>query len=458
MVMGLAPAASYDVLNGFEPIIKTATQPLVLVANPGVGVKSVPEMIAAAKSGKTLSYASPGAGSPMHFLGEWLNKRRREDHARAVPRRRPVGDRRRRRPRQHRLGDARRGLAVHQHRPPGAAGIGDARRSRWRPTCPRWWSWATRTSWSARGTASSRPRARRLPSCTLLNGHLNEILKSPKWSTSSPPTAPCRPAARPTSGQDQRLRVRGDGPLIKDLNIRPTEARRTAHERIHAGHAVPQVNARAKVLGRAQYAGDIQLPGMLHGKVLRSPYPHARIVRIDVSNALALPGVKAVITGATTGPVPWGVHHKERLTLRVRRGALRRRGSGRGRRRHRGDRPRCDRPDRGRVRGAAGAADARGVAGARRAHGASRAATTTSRTRSASRAATSTPAFASGVPGARSDLHHAPAVPGLHGADGSGRHGRSGRPPAGAGPRPTRRSWCARAWPPCCRCRCRRCA
>ncbi|MBL0419176.1 tripartite tricarboxylate transporter substrate binding protein [Ramlibacter sp. AW1] len=74
MVMGLTPANSYDVLNGFEPIIKTATQPLLLVAHPSVGVKSVPELVAAAKGGKTLSYASPGAGSPMHFLGEWLNR------------------------------------------------------------------------------------------------------------------------------------------------------------------------------------------------------------------------------------------------------------------------------------------------------------------------------------------------------------------------------------------------
>ena len=81
------------------------------------------------------------------------------------------------------------------------------------------------------------------------------------------------------------------------------------------GTSVPQVNARAKVTGRAQYAGDLQLPGMLHGKVLRSPYPHARIVRIDVARALALPGVKAVVTGADGPQVPWGVHHKERLTL-----------------------------------------------------------------------------------------------------------------------------------------------
>ncbi|MEO7938541.1 MAG: tripartite tricarboxylate transporter substrate-binding protein [Burkholderiaceae bacterium] len=74
MVMGLAPAASYDVLNGFEPVIKTATQPLVLVAHPSAGFKTIAEMVAQAKAGKALNYASPGAGSPMHVVAEWLNK------------------------------------------------------------------------------------------------------------------------------------------------------------------------------------------------------------------------------------------------------------------------------------------------------------------------------------------------------------------------------------------------
>jgi CO/xanthine dehydrogenase Mo-binding subunit len=59
-----------------------------------------------------------------------------------------------------------------------------------------------------------------------------------------------------------------------------------------------------KVTGRAKYGADITLPGMLHGKVLRSPHPHARIKSIDVSAALALPGVKAVITGADFPEVP----------------------------------------------------------------------------------------------------------------------------------------------------------
>ena len=51
-----------------------------------------------------------------------------------------------------------------------------------------------------------------------------------------------------------------------------------------------------KVTGRARYAADISLPGMLHGKVLRSPHAHARIKKIDCSKALELPGVMAVMT------------------------------------------------------------------------------------------------------------------------------------------------------------------
>ena len=51
-----------------------------------------------------------------------------------------------------------------------------------------------------------------------------------------------------------------------------------------------------KVTGRAVYGGDVRLTGMLYGRVKRSPHAHAIIKRIDASKALALPGVKAVIT------------------------------------------------------------------------------------------------------------------------------------------------------------------
>ena len=53
-----------------------------------------------------------------------------------------------------------------------------------------------------------------------------------------------------------------------------------------------------KVTGAAQYGADLNLPGMLVGKVLRSPHAHARIRGIDTAKAEALKGVKAVITSA----------------------------------------------------------------------------------------------------------------------------------------------------------------
>src|SRR5438105_5152120 len=59
----------------------------------------------------------------------------------------------------------------------------------------------------------------------------------------------------------------------------------------------PKVDAYAKVTGRALYADDIMLPRMVYGRLLRSPHAHARILYIDVDQALALPGVLAVITG-----------------------------------------------------------------------------------------------------------------------------------------------------------------
>lgn len=74
LVMKLSGAASYDVLGGYEAVIHTAIQPLVLVCSPRLGVRTLPQLVARARAGATVSYASPGAGSPMHILGEWLNR------------------------------------------------------------------------------------------------------------------------------------------------------------------------------------------------------------------------------------------------------------------------------------------------------------------------------------------------------------------------------------------------
>jgi 4-hydroxybenzoyl-CoA reductase alpha subunit len=72
------------------------------------------------------------------------------------------------------------------------------------------------------------------------------------------------------------------------------------------GQRVPRVDAREKVTGEAKYAADYSFPDMLWCKVLRSPYPHARILNIDTRRAARLPGVKAIITGKDFNGWTWG--------------------------------------------------------------------------------------------------------------------------------------------------------
>ena len=70
-----------------------------------------------------------------------------------------------------------------------------------------------------------------------------------------------------------------------------------------------------KVTGAAKFGADYHLPGMLYGKVLRSPHAHARIRSIDASRAEALPGVKAVMTGADLPDHPFAYVGPERLAV-----------------------------------------------------------------------------------------------------------------------------------------------
>jgi 4-hydroxybenzoyl-CoA reductase alpha subunit len=72
------------------------------------------------------------------------------------------------------------------------------------------------------------------------------------------------------------------------------------------GTARRRVDARAKVTGQTRFADDIALPRMLHARLLRSHVPHARLLRVDVSRALAHPGVHAVLTGRDL-PIPYGI-------------------------------------------------------------------------------------------------------------------------------------------------------
>lgn len=97
-------------------------------------------------------------------------------------------------------------------------------------------------------------------------------MSTPANTTASPKGDTHAGGAAPVSGEQRSYRVIGTRPVRPD--------------------------GIEKVTGRARFGADVHLPGMLYGKVVRSPYPHARIQAIDTSRALAHPGVQAVITGA----------------------------------------------------------------------------------------------------------------------------------------------------------------
>ncbi|MFQ5858085.1 MAG: xanthine dehydrogenase family protein molybdopterin-binding subunit [Anaerolineae bacterium] len=71
---------------------------------------------------------------------------------------------------------------------------------------------------------------------------------------------------------------------------------------MYIGQSLPMPDAVERVSGTVPFAINLELPEMLHGKVLRSPFPHARVVRIDTRPAQALPGVVAVLSRADLGP------------------------------------------------------------------------------------------------------------------------------------------------------------
>ncbi len=65
---------------------------------------------------------------------------------------------------------------------------------------------------------------------------------------------------------------------------------------IVVGQNIPRLEGKEKVTGQAKYLDDLSFPKMLYGKLLRSPFPHAKIISIDTSVAMLLPGVKAIVT------------------------------------------------------------------------------------------------------------------------------------------------------------------
>ncbi len=77
------------------------------------------------------------------------------------------------------------------------------------------------------------------------------------------------------------------------------------------GKPVPRVEGVDKVTGKTKFAADLTMPDALWGKVLRSPIPHGRIVKVDASRARQVPGVHAVLSGAELPPVLTGLRMKD---------------------------------------------------------------------------------------------------------------------------------------------------
>ncbi len=76
------------------------------------------------------------------------------------------------------------------------------------------------------------------------------------------------------------------------------------------GTNVEMVGGRAKVSGAVSYVADMEFAGQLYAKALRSPYPHAKLLRIDGSRAAALPGVRAVVTRDDLGRIESILWHR----------------------------------------------------------------------------------------------------------------------------------------------------
>src|SRR5665647_1638345 len=113
-------------------------------------------------------------------------------------------------------------------------------------------------------------------------------------------------------------RRRGDGGPGRDgLTTTPVADPRSRRGGI--GSSAPRVDAGAKIRGEAEFAGDLDLPELAFGAVLRSTVPHARIRSIDTGAAERLPGVVCVLTAADLADLDpyWGHRIRDRPILAV---------------------------------------------------------------------------------------------------------------------------------------------
>jgi CO/xanthine dehydrogenase Mo-binding subunit len=99
--------------------------------------------------------------------------------------------------------------------------------------------------------------------------------------------------------------------------VAPELTEDTLVERSLIGTSVRRVDGIDKISGRAQFVGDVRLPRMLYGAVVRSPHAHARVLSVDTSKARQVPGVHAVITSDDHAHRKWGAFRPDLYPLAV---------------------------------------------------------------------------------------------------------------------------------------------
>src|SRR2546422_5906791 len=157
-------------------------------------------------------------------------------------------------------------------------------------------SWARRNAATAPPRSCSRPR-HCSPSSPAPRA-MRSSRRSPATSAAAPATSrSTRPWSWPRRACEARTRNRRRKPCMA--------TRKRAGLRV-VGRALRKIDATAKVTGATIFADDLSFPRMLYAKLLRSPHPHAKILRIDTAKAARLAGVRAVITGMDL-PIPFGI-------------------------------------------------------------------------------------------------------------------------------------------------------
>jgi len=109
------------------------------------------------------------------------------------------------------------------------------------------------------------------------------------------------------TGYSRIMKAVKDWKKFKDLDYSPSRTQELDKYKT-VGKSLPRVDAEEKVSGRAKFTADLHMANMLYGKILSSPVAHGRIVNIDTSKAVALPGVMLVLTGKDVPDITYGVN------------------------------------------------------------------------------------------------------------------------------------------------------